>query len=68
MKTFNVNPPDKIPEKYKQFSGKWYSDFYFGKIVTLSGEESKAIVCYDFENKRWTSPSSGMKSLIEYYT
>ena len=44
-----------------------FSEWYYGKIETVSGQECKAIVCYDFKNQKWFARNSGIKKLIEYY-
>ena len=62
---FKTKTPDVLPTDNKDTRG--ISDFYFAKIETVSGEISKAIVCYDFNYSKWRFISSGGKRIIEYY-
>lgn len=69
-KIFNVIKGDVIPPKTNeepnnklQFSAK-----YLAAIITLGGNKSVGVVLYDFKKNRWTSVSSGLQEVIEYYS
>jgi len=44
------------------------SDMFMSKIITTGGNEVFSVCRYDFRDKKWRSPVSGLRQVLEYYT
>ena len=67
--TFEVRTADHIPEMSEhEFNQRMQaSEFYFIKVRTIGGEESRTIGYYDFKNCKWRLISGSEEDIIEYY-
>lgn len=62
-----IHKADEVPPVSKMYEKLQVSDRYFGKALTICGEEVNTMVRWDFKHSKWLFSFSGHKELIEYY-